>query len=61
MADVKQYESLMQRCIELAKIAKQRGDSPVGSIIGKDGQIIAEGIEGVKHIKILLITLKLRL
>ena len=48
MTDIKQYESLMRRCIELAKIAKQRGDSPVGSIIGKDGQIIAEGIEGGK-------------
>lgn len=38
----------MRRCIELAKIAKQRGDSPVGAIIVKDGQIVAEGIEGGK-------------
>lgn len=38
----------MRRCIELAKIAKQRGDSPVGSIIVKDGQIVGEGIEGGK-------------
>lgn len=38
----------MRRCIELAKIAKDRGDSPVGSIIVKDGQIVAEGIEGGK-------------
>lgn len=38
----------MRRCIELAKMAKERGDSPVGSLIVKDGQIVAEGIEGGK-------------
>src|SRR5690348_18103391 len=48
MFDIKEYESLMRRCIVLAKIAKQRGDSPVGSLIAKEGQIIAEGIEGSK-------------
>jgi tRNA(adenine34) deaminase len=46
MVDRKQYESFMRKCIELAKIAKERGDSPVGSLIVKDGQIVAEGIEG---------------
>ena len=48
MSGSKQYESFMRRCIELARIAKQRGDSPVGSVIIKDGQIVAEGIEGSK-------------
>jgi len=48
MTDTQKYEGLMRRCIELAKIAKLRGDSPVGSIIVKDGQVVAEGIEGVK-------------
>jgi tRNA(adenine34) deaminase len=48
MTDINKYESLMRRCIELAKIAKERGDSPVGSIIVKDEQIVAEGIEGGK-------------
>ena len=43
---VKEYEDLMRRCIELAKIAKERGESPVGSVIVKNGQIIGEGIEG---------------
>ena len=38
----------MRRCIELAKIAKERGDSPVGSVIVRDGQIVGEGIEGGK-------------
>ena len=45
---IKQYESLMYRCIELAKIAKQRGESPVGAVIAREGQIIAEGIEASK-------------
>lgn len=46
--EIEQHENLMRRCIELAKIAKQRGDSPVGSIIVKAGQIVGEGIEGGK-------------
>ena len=44
----KVHESFMRRCIELAKIAGLRGDSPVGSILVKKGKIIAEGIEGGK-------------
>ena len=36
------------KCIELALIAKERGNSPVGSLIVQHGKIIAEGIEGVK-------------
>lgn len=35
-------------CISLAKIALQRGESPVGSVIVRDGNIIGEGIEGGK-------------
>ena len=46
--DLKQHEHYMSVCIALAKIAKQRGDSPVGSIIIQNGTIIAEGIEGGK-------------
>lgn len=48
MNDIEIYESLMRRCIELAKIAKQRGDSAVGCVIVKDGQIVAEAAEGGK-------------
>ena len=36
----------MEKCIALAKIAKERGDSPVGSIIVQYDYIIGEGIEG---------------
>lgn len=43
-----EYESLMRQCIRLARIAKERGDSPVGSILVQKGQIISEGIEGGK-------------
>lgn len=46
--DLKQHKSFMRICINLAKIAKQRGDSPVGSIIVRNGLIIGEGIEGGK-------------
>lgn len=46
--DTDLYENLMRHCIELAMVAKARGDSPVGAIIIKEGKIIAEGIEGGK-------------
>ena len=37
----------MRRCIVLARIARQRGDAPVGSLIVHDGQVIAEAGERV--------------
>ena len=46
--DLKAHESYMRWCIDLAKIAKKRGDSPVGSLIVQNGKIIGEGIEGGK-------------
>jgi tRNA(adenine34) deaminase len=42
------HEYFMQSCIALALIARQRGDSPVGSVIVYEGKIIGEGIEGGK-------------
>ncbi|MCO5267796.1 MAG: nucleoside deaminase [Brumimicrobium sp.] len=45
------YVIWMRRCIELARIAKARGDSPVGSIIIKNGEIIGEGVEAGKTSK----------
>ncbi|MBV6480137.1 MAG: tRNA-specific adenosine deaminase [Ignavibacteria bacterium] len=44
-ADLEDY---MRECISLAKIARDRGDSPVGSILIQGGKIISEGIEGGK-------------
>lgn len=46
--DLKQHKSYMRICINLARVAKQRGDSPVGSIVVRNGVIIGEGIEGGK-------------
>lgn len=42
----KSHEFYMEKCIALAKIAAQRGDSPVGSIVVQNEIIIGEGIEG---------------
>lgn len=36
----------MNRCIELALVAKNRGDHPVGSVVVQGGRVIGEGIEG---------------
>ena len=40
-----EHERHMRRCIELARLAKQQGDTPVGSVVVLDGRIIGEGIE----------------
>lgn len=50
MLDIGNYnhEFYMAECIVLAKIAKARGDSPVGSSIVRNEKIIGEGIEGGK-------------
>jgi len=42
------HESFMRLCLELAGIARQRGEAPVGSVIVRNGSVIAEGIEGVR-------------
>jgi tRNA(adenine34) deaminase len=38
----------MRRCIELARRARASGDSPVGAVVVRNGQIAGEGIERVK-------------
>ena len=48
---LQQHEFFMRKCIKLALVAKERGDSPVGCVIVKDEEIIAEGIEGGKTYK----------
>ncbi|MGI8634282.1 MAG: nucleoside deaminase [Segetibacter sp.] len=45
---LKSDEYYMLKCIDLAIIAKQRGESPVGSVIVKNGEIIAAGFEAGK-------------
>ena len=41
-------EDFMRSCLELGRIALDRGDAPVGCVIVLKGKIIAEGIEAVK-------------
>lgn len=48
MTERANYETYMRQCISLAAMAKQRGDSPVGSVLVKHGKIISEGVEGGK-------------
>ena len=38
----------MQRCIGLAQVARQSGDTPVGSLIVRNDQILGEGVEAVR-------------
>lgn len=45
---MKTDEVLMRRCLELGKIAFQKGDAPVGALIALNGQVIAEAFESVK-------------
>jgi tRNA(adenine34) deaminase len=40
-----QHVPFMRRCIELAKIASRRGNTPVGSVVVINGEIVGEGIE----------------
>jgi len=42
------HESQMRLCLKLAGIAREHGEVPVGSVIARDGVVIAEGIEGVR-------------
>lgn len=41
-------EEMMRRCLDLARVALEKGDSPVGSLIVKNSRIVARGIEAVK-------------
>src|ERR1700761_5418634 len=45
------HENYMQRCLELAWQASKEGESPVGSILVKNGQIIGEAYEKSRQLK----------
>ena len=38
----------MRRCIELARQAIESGDTPVGSLIVGDDELVSEGVEAVR-------------
>ena len=40
-----EHERFMGRCLELARIARQGNNAPVGSVVVIDGSIVGEGIE----------------
>jgi tRNA(adenine34) deaminase len=46
-----QHQRFMDRCLELAETARAQGESPVGSVIVKDGRIIGEGTEQSRQLK----------
>src|SRR5262245_73190 len=39
------HEPFMRRCLALAVMARDRGNTPVGSVVVLDGAVIGEGIE----------------
>ena len=39
------HKRYMKRCQELANLAEERGESPVGSVVVKDGHILGEAAE----------------
>lgn len=45
------HGKFMKRCFELAETSRSQGESPVGSIIVKDGTVIGEGTEKSKQLK----------
>ena len=41
------HERFMRRCLEVAAEARNRGNTPVGSVVVLDGAIIGQGIEAL--------------
>ncbi|QDV36379.1 nucleoside deaminase [Tautonia plasticadhaerens] len=39
------HNSYMRRCLDLARVAGDRGDTPIGAIVVFDGRIVAEASE----------------
>ena len=46
-ATMEEHERFMRRCIELAQIALSQHNTPVGSIVVLNGEIVGEGIESL--------------
>ena len=44
-------EEFMRQAIRLARVALERGETPVGSVVVCEGRIVAEGVEGVRSEK----------
>lgn len=48
-AAAREHERYMARCIELARIAQSRNNTPVGSVVVIDEEIVGEGIEDLPN------------
>jgi tRNA(adenine34) deaminase len=42
-----EHEPFMRQCLELAAVARVRGDTPVGSVVVVGGAVIGEGVEAL--------------
>ncbi len=41
----------MRRAIQLARVALERGDTPVGAVVVGEGHVVGEGVEAVRSAK----------
>src|ERR1700759_798903 len=46
-----EHRFYLEKCLELAKQAAKQGESPVGSLLVKDGMVIGEAYEKSKQLK----------
>lgn len=46
-----EHHPYMQRCLELAAMAAAEGESPVGSVLVKDGIVLGEAFERSRQLK----------
>jgi tRNA(adenine34) deaminase len=44
------HEVYMRQCLALARTAAEHGETPVGSLIVRDGQVIVEGLEATRSL-----------
>ena len=51
MMDPDIHKPFIDRCLELAMMAMLEGESPVGSVVVRDGRIIGEGYEKSRQLK----------
>jgi tRNA(adenine34) deaminase len=46
-----EHQQYLERCMELAERAAAAGESPIGSVLVKEGKIIGEGYEKSRQLK----------
>ena len=51
-----EHRFYLEKCLELAKQAAKQGESPVGSLLVKDGMVIGEAYEKSKQLKDIVLT-----